>query len=70
MKRQGRKLPEINVDPLQLVEMHTERFGAQFRATIVLNNGEEREAIGETAAEAQRNAMLGLELDWSFSRKL
>ena len=68
MKKQTRKLKEPKKDPLLLVEMHTERFGTQFKAVIRLNNGEEREAIGESAAEAQRKVMSGLDLDWSFTR--
>ncbi len=67
MKNQARKLLEPEAQPLQMVEMHTERFGSQFRAIIRLSNGEEREAIGDTAAEAQRKAMAGLDLDWSFT---
>ncbi len=69
MKKQTRKLKEPTEQSLQLLEMHTERFGGQYRAVIRLNNGEEREAIGETAGEAQRKAMAGLDLDWSFSAK-
>ena len=68
MKKRAVMDRKNELEALRILEMHTERYGAQFKAIIRLNNGEEREAIGDTASDAQQQAMSGLELDWSFSK--
>ncbi|MCX7835716.1 MAG: hypothetical protein N2450_06560 [bacterium] len=54
-------------EPVRVVEIHTEKFGNQYRAIIKLSNGEEREAIADDPTTAQIKVLHGLEFEWSLN---
>lgn len=62
-----KKEKSTSKEPIRVIELHTEKFGNQYRATIKLSNGEEREAIADDPTTAQIKVLEGLEFEWSSS---
>ena len=56
---------EVMGIPVVVTSMITEQVGKRYRSIVTLNNGKVREALGDSAYNAEKNALFGLNVDWT-----